>query len=94
MAWEMGAMRRTLFLEEFSRNGRKFYTVYPLMRLTTPKGETFLEPLPSQFLMQQKDVLRFDDVQFIGEARIDRKEGAGDLNLNAVCVREGVRRID
>lgn len=91
MGWEVEKLKRTLFIEQVSMGGKTTYAIYPLCRVTTDTGTTYLEPLPNDMLLGVRDVWRFNAVEFIDGPVPQRGDNVGDLNLTNV--REvGVRR--
>ena len=83
MAWETEKMHRTLLIEVMPGNdGNKRYAIHPLVRVTKTSGESFLEPIPFEFFgTGDRDIWRFDKVEFIDQVSADKKDRLGDLGL-------------
>lgn len=83
MPWEIETLSRTLFIEVMPGNdGKKRYAIHPLMRVTRNTGESFLEPIPFEFFgTGDRDIFRFDAIEYIDQVYSDKKDKRGDLGL-------------
>ena len=95
MAWENKDLSRTLFIQKTGTKGSPRFTIYPMCRVTTPTGTTYLEPLPYEFLANgSRFALNFTGIEFIEGPGIARDAGAGDLALTNFGADYGVLRTD
>ena len=79
MAWEPGQNKYTLLLQRCNPTQHKLYM---FMRVTTPAGTTYLEPLPSDTLSLRD--IAFDEIQTFEYQGTRRGENATELSLTSV----------
>ncbi len=83
MAWEPDQMKRTLFIVRVPGSKQPRYTIHKQSEITTPTGETYMEPLPMTGLAGgTADVLQFNEVKFIDPPKSNRNADAGNLDIH------------
>ena len=66
--WEERQLRRTLYIQRNGTKGNYTYRLNGFMSVTTPDGQTYMEPMPSlTYVSLASHGLTFADVQFIEE---------------------------
>lgn len=65
MPWNEEQLKRTLMIQRSGVAPNYTYRLHPYMRVATPEGETFLEPIPSGSTSFPHMGFVFSEVEFI-----------------------------
>ena len=85
MAWDAQNIKRTLLIEDYGVvAGKRKYALGKMCRVTDEKANTFMEPVPFEFLAQSPDVWAFDAIEFVGPTITPRSEKDGETLLNQI----------
>lgn len=93
MAWEIDKLTRTLLIEDHGRrDGRRVYRLSPFMRVQTPTGEVYLEPLPARTATHRlMDLFTFSALEIVPPPAPSRGESGGSLGLTCMYPTSGIR---
>jgi hypothetical protein len=78
MAWSPHLWKRELLVENHGTQKKPRYKLVGMIRITTPDGSTYLEPIPNGWYWQN---LEFQHIDFVTPHSTRRDAGAGELNL-------------
>lgn len=78
MAWTPHLWKRELLIENHGTAKAPRYKLAGMVRITTPEGQTYLEPIPDAWYFR---VTEFQHIDFVPAHTTKRDQWAGELNL-------------